>query len=106
LICLARVILRKTRILILDEATAFVDVKTDLLIQDLVKKNFSDCTILSIAHRLGTLADFDKIAYLDRGVIKEYDSPYTLLNIENNNLENSTLIKPGLFAKMVYNLGP
>ncbi len=95
--------MRKTKILILDEATAFVDIKTDQLIQELVKKNFSDCTILAIAHRLGTLAEFDKIAFVERGVVKEYDSPYNLLNMEmKQNLENSTMIKqPGLFARMV-----
>ena len=80
LVCLARALLRKTKILVLDEATAAVDLETDDLIQKTIRKEFSDCTVLTIAHRLNTILDSDKVLILDRGQIVEYDHPTTLLN--------------------------
>ena len=65
--------------LILDEATAAVDLETDDLIQATIRKEFADCTVLTIAHRLNTILDYDRIMVLDRGLIKEFDSPQTLL---------------------------
>lgn len=79
LICLARTLLRKTKILILDEATAAVDMETDELIQNTIRREFKDCTILTIAHRLNTILDYDKVMVLDQGIIKEYESPDNLL---------------------------
>merc|ERR1712062_422295 len=83
LVCLARALLRKTKILILDEATAAVDLETDDLIQATIRKEFKECTVLTIAHRLNTIMDYDRIMVLGKGVIAEFDSPNSLL--ENSN---------------------
>lgn len=80
LICLARSLLRKSKVLILDEATAAVDMETDELIQKTIREEFTDCTILTIAHRLNTVIDYDRIMVLDNGIIKEFDSPQNLLS--------------------------
>ncbi|XP_043470081.1 probable multidrug resistance-associated protein lethal(2)03659 isoform X1 [Leptopilina heterotoma] len=95
LLCLARAILRKNRILILDEATANVDPRTDDLIQKTIRKRFMDCTVLIIAHRLNTIMDCDKIIVLDSGFLEEMDHPYKLLNRGT-----------GLFYEMVQQTGP
>ena len=67
------------KVLILDEATAAVDLETDDLIQATIRKEFADCTVLTIAHRLNTILDYDRIMVLDRGLIKEFNSPQSLL---------------------------
>jgi ATP-binding cassette, subfamily C (CFTR/MRP), member 1 len=79
LICLARALLRKTKVLVLDEATAAVDLDTDDLIQKTIRTEFKDCTVLTIAHRLNTILDSDKVIVLDKGEIVEYDTPDNLL---------------------------
>lgn len=79
LVCLARALLRKSRVLILDEATAAVDMETDDLIQATIRNEFADCTILTIAHRLNTVMDYDRVMVLDRGHIVECASPRDLL---------------------------
>lgn len=79
LICLARALLRKTKVLILDEATAAVDLETDDLIQRTIREEFKDCTVLTIAHRLNTILDSDRVIVLDKGTIVEFDSPTNLL---------------------------
>ncbi|KAL3887247.1 hypothetical protein ACJMK2_027191, partial [Sinanodonta woodiana] len=79
LVCLARTLLHKTKILVLDEATAAVDMETDDLIQKTIRTEFKDCTVLTIAHRLNTIMDYDRIIVLDLGLIKEFDKPETLL---------------------------
>ena len=79
LICLARALLRKTKVLVLDEATAAVDLETDALIQSTIRKEFHNCTILTIAHRLNTIMDYDKIMVLESGHLVEFDSPSNLL---------------------------
>ncbi|KAF9182748.1 hypothetical protein BGZ51_004462 [Haplosporangium sp. Z 767] len=79
LICLARALLRKTKVLVLDEATAAVDVETDDLIQKTIRKEFKDRTILTIAHRIKTVMDSDKILVLEKGCMQEYESPQVLL---------------------------
>uniref|UniRef100_A0A3B4GNU5 Multidrug resistance-associated protein 4-like n=1 Tax=Pundamilia nyererei TaxID=303518 RepID=A0A3B4GNU5_9CICH len=94
LLCLARAVLRKNRILIIDEATANVDPRTDELIQKTIREKFRDCTVLTIAHRLNTIIDSDRILVLDSGTIQELDCPFTLL-------QN----KEGALYKMVQEMG-
>merc|ERR1719204_2002185 len=79
LVCLARALLRKTKVLILDEATAAVDLETDDLIQATIRKEFAESSVLTIAHRLNTIMDYDRIMVLDKGELREYDSPNKLL---------------------------
>ncbi|CAG5119030.1 unnamed protein product [Candidula unifasciata] len=79
LLCLGRALLRKTKVLVLDEATAAVDMETDELIQETIREEFKDCTILTIAHRLNTVLDYDRILVLDKGEIQEFDPPQVLL---------------------------
>uniref|UniRef100_A0A8C3ACM5 ATP-binding cassette, sub-family C (CFTR/MRP), member 3 n=1 Tax=Cyclopterus lumpus TaxID=8103 RepID=A0A8C3ACM5_CYCLU len=80
LVCLARALLRKTRILILDEATAAVDLETDDLIQSTIRTQFEDCTVFTIAHRLNTIMDYTRVLVLDKGQIAEFDTPTNLLS--------------------------
>ncbi|XP_058815258.1 multidrug resistance-associated protein 1 isoform X5 [Topomyia yanbarensis] len=84
LICLARALLRKTKVLILDEATAAVDLETDDLIQRTIRTEFKDCTVLTIAHRLNTIMDSDKVIVLDKGNIVEYAAPNDLLQSKSS----------------------
>ena len=79
LICVARAILKPSKILLIDEATAHVDTKTDELIQRILREKFTNQTILTIAHRLNTIMDSDKIVIMDGGIIAEYGTPTVLL---------------------------
>jgi ATP-binding cassette subfamily C (CFTR/MRP) protein 1 len=81
---LSRALLRKTKILILDEATASVDHNTDELIQTTIRSQFNDCTVLTIAHRLNTIMDSSRIMVLDKGKIVEFDTPKQLLSNKNS----------------------
>ncbi|KAL8102154.1 ABC transporter C family member 3-like [Apium graveolens] len=79
LICLGRVLLKKSKVLILDEATASVDTNTDNLIQQTLKYYFSDCTLITIAHRITSILDSDMVLLLSHGLVEEYDAPSRLL---------------------------
>uniref|UniRef100_A0A674GVW9 ABC-type glutathione-S-conjugate transporter n=1 Tax=Taeniopygia guttata TaxID=59729 RepID=A0A674GVW9_TAEGU len=93
LVCLARALLRKAKILILDEATAAVDLETDHLIQTTIRSAFADCTVLTIAHRLHTIMDSNRVMVLHAGQIVEFDSPEQLL------------MKQGIFSAMAKDAG-
>lgn len=93
--CLARAILRHSRILVIDEATANVDQRTDSLIQATIREKFKHCTVLTIAHRLNTIIDSDKVLVLDAGRLKEFEAPYILLKNPR-----------GMFFQLVEQTGP
>lgn len=84
LMCLGRALLNPSKILLLDEATAAVDIQTDKLIQKTIRAEFKHKTIVTIAHRLDTVMDSDRILSLDLGEVKEFDTPKNLLNDTNS----------------------
>ncbi|KYQ56410.1 Multidrug resistance-associated protein 4, partial [Trachymyrmex zeteki] len=95
LICLARAILRNNRLLVLDEATANIDSHTDALIQDTIRSSFKECTVITIAHRLNTIIDSNRIIVMENGSIVEFGCPYELLHDKPN----------GYFSQMVEKTG-
>lgn len=89
LLCLGRVMLKHSRLLFMDEATASVDSQTDAAIQKIIREEFADCTIISIAHRIPTVMDCDRVLVVDAGRAKEFDKPSRLLE------------RPSLFGALV-----
>ncbi|XP_004968719.1 ABC transporter C family member 14 [Setaria italica] len=89
LLCLGRVMLKRSRILFMDEATASVDSQTDAVIQKIIREDFSACTIISIAHRIPTVMDCDRVLVIDAGLAKEFDRPANLIE------------RPSLFGALV-----
>lgn len=79
LLCLGRVMLKRSRLLFMDEATASVDSQTDAVIQKIIREEFAACTIISIAHRIPTVMDCDRVLVIDAGRAKEFDKPSNLL---------------------------
>lgn len=98
LMCLGRVLLKMntTNILVLDEATAAVDVETDKILQETIRKEFKEKTIITIAHRLNTILDSDRIIVLEKGEVAEFDSPQNLL--KNKDSLFYSLAKQGGFT--------
>ncbi|XP_067123850.1 ATP-binding cassette sub-family C member 4-like [Centruroides vittatus] len=94
LICLSRAVLRKNKILVMDEASSNIDNVTDSLIQKIIREKFLTCTVLTVAHRPNTVIDSDRIMVLDTGRIQEFDHPYVLLKNTN-----------GAFYNLVKNTG-
>ena len=84
LVCIARAIIRKTKIVIMDEATANIDMKTEEKIQKALQYVLNNSTVITVAHRIKTIIDYDKILVLDNGNIIEYDSPQNLLKNEKS----------------------
>jgi len=105
LLCLARAMVRDSPILVMDEATASVDIETDAIIQKALRTKFSHVTVLTIAHRLNTIIDYDKILVLNKGEVLEYDTPKNLLfeTNENGELVPCTTTE---FSKLVDETGP
>ncbi|CAL5035561.1 unnamed protein product [Urochloa decumbens] len=89
LLCFGRVILKRSRILFMDEATASVDSQTDAAIQRIIREEFAECTVISIAHRMPTVMDSDRVLVLDAGLVAEFDAPSKLMG------------RPSLFGAMV-----
>ncbi|XP_072399246.1 probable multidrug resistance-associated protein lethal(2)03659 [Diabrotica undecimpunctata] len=94
LVCLARAIIRNNKILVLDEATANVDPHTDGLIQKTIRQKFAECTVLTIAHRLHTIMDCDKVLVMDAGKNVEFDHPHDLLQ-DTKGIFYSLVMKTG-----------
>ncbi|XP_066581201.1 probable multidrug resistance-associated protein lethal(2)03659 [Prorops nasuta] len=88
LVCLARAIVRNNPVLVLDEATANVDPRTDELIQKTIRNKFTNCTVLTIAHRLNTVMDNDRILVMDASTAVEFDHPHLLLQKETGYLKS------------------
>ncbi|KAF8944893.1 hypothetical protein BGZ47_003546 [Haplosporangium gracile] len=84
LIALARALVRQSKIIVMDEATASVDFETDLKIQLTIREEMADATILTIAHRIRTIADFDRVLVMSAGEVVEFDRPYTLMRQEDS----------------------
>lgn len=79
LLCLARALLRRNRILVLDEATSNVDMNTDAFVQKILKEEFKGTTLITVAHRLHSVADYDRVVVMDAGVVAELGHPFELL---------------------------
>jgi len=94
LLVICRAVLRKCKILLVDEATSSVDEETDSIVQGILRQRFKDCTVLTIAHRLQTIMDNDRILVLDNGSVSQFDTPANLL-----------LEYDGIFAQMARNAG-
>ena len=93
LLCLARALLRRNKFLVLDEATSNVDMQTDAFIQKVIRERFVNTTVITIAHRLNTIADYDKVIVMKQGRIEEQGSPWELIKAK------------GLFHEMVQHTG-
>ncbi|XP_075492282.1 ABC transporter C family member 10-like [Primulina tabacum] len=84
LLCLGRALLRRSQILVLDEATASIDNATDMILQKVIRKEFADCTVITVAHRIPTVMDCDMVLAISEGKLAEYDEPVKLMKREDS----------------------
>ncbi|KAF4588529.1 hypothetical protein EYR40_010081 [Pleurotus pulmonarius] len=99
LIAMARALLRRSSIIVLDEATSSIDFATDAKIQTTIREEFNDSLLLTIAHRLRTVIDYDRLIILDKGKIAEFDTPFNLIQKESGIFRNMCL-QSGTFAEL------
>ncbi|CAG8496995.1 12244_t:CDS:2 [Dentiscutata heterogama] len=100
LIAMARALVRHSKLIIMDEATASIDFRTDHLIQTTIRKEFEDSTVITIAHRLRTVADYDRILVMDAGEVAEFDAPYLLMQ-KPDGLFRGMCERSGEFAELM-----
>ena len=84
LVCIARALLRKSKIVVMDEATANIDMNTEQIIQKALNLLLENSTVITVTHRIKTIINYDKILVLDAGEVKQFDSPTNLLKDENS----------------------
>jgi ATP-binding cassette subfamily C (CFTR/MRP) protein 4 len=101
--CLARAILRNVKIIVLDEATANIDLETDNFIQKKLKEHFKKNTVMIVAHRLATVIDADRILLLEDGKVVEFDHPFKLLT--KSETDTTITREDGYLAKMLMATG-
>ncbi|KAF7346860.1 hypothetical protein MSAN_01825400 [Mycena sanguinolenta] len=99
LIAMARALLRRNSIVILDEATSSVDFETDVKVQTTIREEFTDSLLITVAHRLNTIIDYDKLLVLDKGKLAEFDTPLRLIEKEGGIFRNMCL-NSGYFAEL------
>ncbi|KZT05166.1 multidrug resistance-associated ABC transporter [Laetiporus sulphureus 93-53] len=99
LIAMARALLRRSSIIVLDEATSSIDFATDAKIQATIREEFNDSLLLTVAHRLRTVIDYDRLLVLDKGELMEFDTPYNLIQKENG-IFRSMCLKSGTFTEL------
>eukprot|EP00743_Colponemidia_sp_Colp-15_P009208 GILK01010051.1.p1 GENE.GILK01010051.1~~GILK01010051.1.p1 ORF type:complete len:1442 (-),score=265.93 GILK01010051.1:79-4404(-) len=93
LLCLARAILQRNRVVVMDEATANIDMETDIIIQKIIREKFSNSTVITVAHRLATIIDSNRVLVLDKGSVAQFGTPHELLQ------------QDGIFTEMVRSTG-
>jgi len=96
---MARALLRRSAIIILDEATSSIDFATDAKIQTTIREEFNDSLLLTVAHRLRTVIDYDRLIVLDKGHIVEFDTPFNLISKEGGIFRNMCL-SSGTFGEL------
>lgn len=109
LLCLARALLRRSKVIVMDEATAAVDSDTDTVVQTTIRTSFAGSTMLIIAHRLHTVMDCDKVLVMDDGVVREFGPPAVLLGLcppppDECVVSNSESVR--VFQSLVEETGP
>ncbi|KAG8899528.1 hypothetical protein FRC01_010481 [Tulasnella sp. 417] len=100
LIAMARALLRRSSIMIMDEATSSIDFSTDALVQRTIREEFSNSLLITIAHRIRTIIDYDRLIVLDQGRIGEFDTPLNLIQREGGVFRGMCL-KSGQFEELL-----